>query len=65
MGACASVPKAMRKEATNVPPPEPREEETSAAAVEKAEGGNDNNQNKVCLVKFISIFYSYFDAYDA
>lgn len=51
MGACASVPKAMKAETTNVPAPEPREEETSAAVEEettgeKAEGGNDNKQKK-------------------
>lgn len=53
MGACASMPKAMRYEAANFPAPEPREEEASTttmteetivAAVEKAEGGNDSQK---------------------
>lgn len=56
MGACASVPKAMRYEAANIAAPELREEEASTtttaeetivATMGKAEGGNDSQE--VCL----------------
>ncbi|PIN06161.1 hypothetical protein CDL12_21297 [Handroanthus impetiginosus] len=47
MGACSSVPKAMREEATAFPPSEPPKEETPATeappavAVDKEEGGEE------------------------
>ncbi|KAG8364092.1 hypothetical protein BUALT_Bualt19G0090700 [Buddleja alternifolia] len=52
MGACASVTKAMRGEATAAPPPEPPKEETPATvAVEvtavKEDGGDDKKEEKV------------------
>ncbi|KAH6757433.1 hypothetical protein C2S52_007209 [Perilla frutescens var. hirtella] len=60
MGACASLPKAMRAKANNFPAPEPREEEisntvvaeeTTVAALENAEGGNDISPKKAAKVE--------------